>query len=241
MRHSAHSSILRTFVFYRPSSFLLTPAMTLLSLTQTLTPPPLNPQIRNPNPKLRPTPLNAKVVERGVEFETGDSFFRTESAVGRDLAVLAAALHRKYTDCDLRILDAMCGCGVRATRYLAQAGAGFVWANDAFEGVRPLIVSNLSSISPEGEGKWVVTHCTANRLLTESYLKREYFDVVDVDSFGSESSFMRSAIMAVKTGGLLYLTCTDGFSSGGHRPLQSHALWSYPAPSGRVPFIKKPM
>ena len=65
-----------------------------------------------------------------------------------------------------------------------------------------------------------MTHNDANRLMVESYLNREYFDIVDVDSFGSDSSFLRSAIMVVRDGGLLYLTSTDGFSSGGHRPQQ---------------------
>lgn len=65
-----------------------------------------------------------------------------------------------------------------------------------------------------------MTHSDANRVMVESYLNREYFDVVDVDSFGSDSGFIGSAIRVVRDGGLLYLTSTDGFSSGGHRPYQ---------------------
>ncbi|KAG1371479.1 putative tRNA (guanine(26)-N(2))-dimethyltransferase [Cocos nucifera] len=123
----------------------------------------------------------------------------------------------------LRVLDAMCGCGVRSLRYLSQAGAAFVWANDAFEGYRSLILSNLSGearVSPEGDRRWVVTHLVANKVLAESYLQRDFFDLVDIDSFGSDSSFMSLAIAAVKIGGLLYITSTDGYSSGGHRPHQ---------------------
>ncbi|XP_020593760.1 uncharacterized protein LOC110033922 isoform X3 [Phalaenopsis equestris] len=174
---------------------------------------------------------SSKVEERGIEFETGDSFFRHESAVGRDLSVLAAALQRRSIGRGLRVIDAMCGCGVRSLRYLVQSEADFVWANDAFEGHRGLIASNLSSVVPrvsaEGGRRWVVTHYDANRLLAGRYLQGEYFDLVDVDSFGSDSSFIRSAIATVKIGGLLYCTSTDGFSSGGHRPQHNYGFISY--------------
>ncbi|RRT76044.1 hypothetical protein GW17_00010368 [Ensete ventricosum] len=195
------------------------PAFSLCSLR------PLPPRPRRiPIPPRRLTALaNTLETERGVEFLTGDSFFRRESAVGRDLGVLSAALHRLSLPPGggLRVLDAMCGCGVRSLRYLAQAGAAFVWANDASEGCRPLILSNLSGhprVTPQGDRSWVVTHLDANRVLAENYLRKEFFDLVDVDCFGSDSSFMRLAISTIRKGGLLYVTSTDGYSSGGHRP-----------------------
>lgn len=157
--------------------------------------------------------------ERGLKFETEDTFFRHESATGRDLGVLSATLY-KQSKGQLRVLDAMCGCGVRSLRYLAEAEADFVMANDANDDNRRVIVGNLRSIERgSGEDKrWVVTHFDANRVLSESYLKREFFDLIDVDSFGSDSSFLRNVFNAIKFDGLLYLTSTDGYSSGGHRP-----------------------
>jgi tRNA (guanine26-N2/guanine27-N2)-dimethyltransferase len=202
--------------------------MSVLILPQTLSAPPqswrtLPQKLRTTRKILNFTMSSSSEFERGVEFSTGDTFFRRESAVGRDLGVLAAALHSRNLSRPLRILDAMCGCGVRSLRYLCQADAGFVWANDASEFCRPLILANLSReprFSPNGERRWVVTHLDANRLLAERYLQKDFFDLLDIDSFGSDSTFLRSAIMAVKRGGLLYLTSTDGYSSGGHRPLQ---------------------
>ncbi|KAK9077975.1 hypothetical protein SSX86_002032 [Deinandra increscens subsp. villosa] len=162
--------------------------------------------------------------ERGFKFEIGDTFFRHESATGRDLGVLAAALYKKSND-KLRVLDAMCGCGIRSLRYLAEAKADFVLANDANEDCNGVIVSNLSTVSVEDEGRWKVSHSIANRVLAEKYVEREFFDFIDVDSFGSDSSFFRCALDTVKLGGLLYVTSTDGFSSGGHRP--NHSLAAY--------------
>ncbi|MQL76041.1 hypothetical protein Taro_008412 [Colocasia esculenta] len=216
-----------------------------LPLSQTLSSLLASPRTRRRAPRRKhplPPPLANPAlcsveVERGVEFETGASFFRRESALGRDLGVLSALLHGRSTGRAPRILDAMCGCGVRSLRYLLQAGAGFVWANDANDEHRRLIVSNLARAGGAEQGaerRWVVSHLDANKVLVESYLHREFFDMVDVDSFGSDSSFLKSAIEAVKIGGLLYLTSTDGYSSGGHRP--HHSLASYGAYVRPMPF-----
>ncbi|XP_027338806.1 uncharacterized protein LOC113852669 isoform X2 [Abrus precatorius] len=169
---------------------------------------------------------NGYHIERGLEFSTGNAFFRQESATGRDLAVLAASLHKKGNG-SLRVLDALCGCGIRSLRYLAEAEADFVAANDGNENYGSTVVENLSRVSREEEGKWVVTHLEANRVMMDYYLKKSFFDFIDVDSFGSDSSFLRSAISTLKLGGLLYVTSTDGYSSGGHRPHQHYGYIGY--------------
>ncbi|RDY07031.1 trm1, partial [Mucuna pruriens] len=172
-------------------------------------------------------------IERGLEFSTGEAFFRQESATGRDLGVLAASLYKKENG-RLRVLDALCGCGIRSLRYLAEAEADFVAANDGNEGYGTTIVENLSRVSGKEEGKWVVTHLEANRFMMDYYLHKSFFDFIDVDSFGSDSSFLRSAISTLKLGGLLYVTSTDGFSSGGHRP--HHSLAAYGAYVRPMPY-----
>lgn len=132
--------------------------------------------------------------------------------------MLAASIYKKSKG-SLRVLDAMCGCGVRSLRYLVEADADFVLANDANDENREIIENNLSSAEGD-KGRWTVRSNEANRVMTECYLQRDFFDLVDVDSFGSDSSFLRSAFSCLKFGGLVYLTSTDGYSSGGHRPHQ---------------------
>ncbi|XP_024360106.1 tRNA (guanine(26)-N(2))-dimethyltransferase [Physcomitrium patens] len=189
--------------------------------------------------------------ERGVQFFVGSSFYREESAVGRDLACLAAAVYKKDKG-RLHVLDALSGCGIRAARYLAHAQADFVWANDACDALDTLMAHNLSLASssstydtdhsgqPSQEldsyfstnfkdenGRWQVTTQDANKVLLDCYIRKNYFDLIDVDSFGSDSVFLGSALSALSYGGLIYATSTDGFSSGGHRPC--NALASYGA------------
>ncbi|WKA00738.1 hypothetical protein VitviT2T_019071 [Vitis vinifera] len=191
-----------------------------------------SPHPQNPNPKplsaSQALPKSEYRTERGLTFDSGNSFFRHESATGRDLGVLAASLYKKSKG-SVRVLDAMCGCGIRSLRYLVEAEADFVLANDANENYGRTILENLSQgLGGSGEERrWVVTHTDANRVMTECYLRRDFYDLIDVDSFGSESSFLRSAYNALKLDGLFYVTSTDGYTSGGHRP--HHSLASYGA------------
>ncbi len=82
--------------------------------------------------------------ERGARFTPGAAFYRGESAQARDLAVLAAAAHRRRAGA-LRVLDVMAGSGVRAARYISQAGADCVWSNDYNPTNRPALVFNAVS------------------------------------------------------------------------------------------------
>lgn len=101
-----------------------------------------------------------------------------------------------------------------------QAAFDFAWANIASDALHPFIVGILSRLEPVLPGVqmwWVVLHLDATRLLVERYLRSEYFDVIDVDSFGSEAEYIRAAfLLALKIGGLLYLTSTDWCSARGY-------------------------
>ncbi|KAK5832749.1 hypothetical protein PVK06_016552 [Gossypium arboreum] len=223
----------------------------MLSLNpKTLSPPPFNPRsflipkkpsISSPSLYVNSTTCCQpnQITERGILFYTGDTFFRHESATGRDLGVLSAALY-KQSKGQLRVLDAMCGCGIRSLRYLVESKADFVLANDANESHRRVILDNLAQVERlEGEKKrWVVTHCEANRILTDCYLQRDYFDYIDLDSFGSHSSFfLRAAFSSLKLDGLVYVTSTDGYSSGGHRPF--HSLSAFGAYVRPMPYANE--
>ncbi|KAM7499441.1 hypothetical protein LguiA_023855 [Lonicera macranthoides] len=204
-------------------------------LPKTLTPKPQNPSPQNACPKWAIYCKSEQRTERNLEFDIGDTFFRHESATGRDLAVLAASIY-KTSKGNLRVLDAMCGCGVRSLRYLVESEANFVLANDANENYCGVIMSNLSQVPRVSgeERRWLVTHSDANRIMTEYYLQKDFFDLIDVDSFGSDSTYLRSAFNALKLGGLIYITSTDGYTSGGHRP--QHCLDSYGAYIRPMPY-----
>ncbi|MBW4490452.1 MAG: tRNA (guanine-N1)-methyltransferase [Trichocoleus desertorum ATA4-8-CV12] len=156
--------------------------------------------------------------EGKVHFQIGNTFYRPQSQIGRDLGLLAAAIYKADTG-RLRVLDAMTACGVRPLRYVLESQADWVWANDANPDVSPTLSQNLSSYLEPNSYK--ITYQDANRVFFDCYQRQDYYDLVDVDSFGSPAPYLSTSLWATKIGGLLYLTSTDGRTSSGHEPEKS--------------------
>lgn len=156
--------------------------------------------------------------EGAVRVATGSGFFRGESRPARDLGVLLAA--SMAATGTLRVLDAMAGCGIRAARWLLEAGADAVWANDADPDRLPLLRSNLQPLLNQRPGVEPpvlrITALTAQKLLARCLLREERFSLVDLDAFGSPMALVPLALEAVAFEGVLYLASTDGRSPTGH-------------------------
>ncbi|NJL87600.1 MAG: tRNA (guanine-N1)-methyltransferase [Leptolyngbyaceae cyanobacterium SM1_1_3] len=155
-------------------------------------------------------------------FNVAHAFYRPQSQVGRDLAILAAALYKKQHG-QLRVLDAMTGCGVRPLRYQLEAEADWIWANEANPEVQATLVKNLSlGMRPRS---YRITQQDANQIFFSCYQQRDFYDLVDIDSFGSPTPFLQTGLWATKVGGLLYLTNTDTRTTGGHNVDQSVQIY----------------
>lgn len=171
--------------------------------------------------------------EGSARFQVGDAFFRASSRTGRDLAVLAAIAYKTLLpNQPFRILDAMTGCGVRPLRYALEANADYIWANEGNADLEPLLRANLSSsLSPD---RYRITHQNANAVFFDCYQRQDFYDLVDVDGFGSPMPAIANALWAVKLGGLLYLASTDGRATSGHAPdrsLQTYGAYARTHPA----------
>jgi tRNA (guanine26-N2/guanine27-N2)-dimethyltransferase len=155
--------------------------------------------------------------EGEAKFATTGAFYRPKSKIARDLAILAASLYRLKNG-QLRVLDAMTGCGVRPLRYCLESAADFVWANEANPDLHGLIQQNLATL-PGSRVR--ISHQDARTVCFDCYQNRDFFDLVDVDNFGAPSTYIDAGLWATRKGGLLYLTSTDGRSTGGHDPQRS--------------------
>jgi len=162
------------------------------------------------------------ITEGKAQFQVGSAFYRAQSRLGRDLAILAAAVDRQSRG-KLRVLDVMSGCGVRSLRYALEAAADFVWANEGNPELDTLVHHNLAQSLPEGSFR--VTHRDANEVFFECYQRRDFYDLVDIDSFGGGAPYLSTGLWATKFGGLLYLTSTDTRTTGGHNPEHSVQLY----------------
>ena len=158
-----------------------------------------------PEPALLDTAPPTLVTERGVTVDTTHAFYRATTALARDLAVLAARCV-STADEPLTVLDVLSGSGIRAARYLAQANAARVVANDI--STRSRLSANLAAVATP-YGAWETTHEDGCRLLSRLALDGETFTVVDVDGFGSDGVPVSLALGCVRFGGIIVLNCTD--------------------------------
>ncbi|MBD1853022.1 tRNA (guanine-N1)-methyltransferase [Cyanobacteria bacterium FACHB-502] len=159
--------------------------------------------------------------ERNTHFYIGNAFYRPQSRMVRDLGVLAAAVYRQQTG-RLRVLDAMAGSGIRSLRYFWESGANDLWINDSNPEMSGVLQQNLSQIPAD---RVRLTNQDANRVFFECYRQQDFYDLVDVDAFGSPAPYLSTSLWAVALGGLLYLTSTDGRSASGSTPDRSLAAF----------------
>jgi tRNA (guanine26-N2/guanine27-N2)-dimethyltransferase len=174
-----------------------------------------------------PSPPPPHQREGQVTFTVGDAFYRPQSALARDLAVLVATLERQRLG-HWRVLDAMTGSGVRPLRYLLEAGADWVWANEGNPDLADTLNTNLA---PVDATRYRLTHEDAQAVFFRCYQERDFYDLVDIDNFGRPSPHTSNALWAAKIGGLLYLTSTDARSTSGHDPERSLRIYGASARS----------
>ena len=153
--------------------------------------------------------------EETAKFLVGKAFYNPQSRYIRDLGVLAAAVYRQYRG-SLRVLDALAGCGVRSLRYSQESNADYLWINEGNPQLSSILQQNFAgAVAPKN---FQITHQDAHRVFFRCYQERDYYDLVDVDCFGSAVPYLNSMLWATKIGGLMYLTSTDGRTLTGHPP-----------------------
>lgn len=161
--------------------------------------------------------------EGKARFQVGKAFYNSQSQYVRDLGVLAAAVYRQDQG-SLRVLDALAGCGVRSLRYSQESNADYLWINEGNPQLNSILQQNLASairLTPKGTispDNYRITHQDAHRVFFSCYQQRDYYDLVDVDCFGSAVPYLNSMLWATKIDGLMYLTSTDGRTLTGHPP-----------------------
>ena len=164
--------------------------------------------------------------EGKAQFEVGEAFYKPKSRVVRDLGVLAALVYKQQQG-RLKVLEAMAGSGVRSLRYYLESQADFVWTNEGNYELSSLLQQNLQNIIPNDCYK--LTHLDAHRVFFDCFNRRDYYDLVDVDCFGTAAPYLNTMLWATKINGLMYLTSTDGRTLVGRIPNKSlQAYGAYP-------------
>uniref|UniRef100_A0A671T552 tRNA (guanine(26)-N(2))-dimethyltransferase n=1 Tax=Sinocyclocheilus anshuiensis TaxID=1608454 RepID=A0A671T552_9TELE len=108
----------------------------------------------------------------------------------------------------LHVLEGLAASGLRSVRFaLELPGLKSITANDYSAKAAALIArnaqhNNVSHILQASQRD-------ASMVMYEARGRKERYDVIDLDPYGSPSPFLDAAVQAVSEGGLLCITCTD--------------------------------
>ena len=142
-------------------------------------------------------------------------FFNPLMRLNRDLSVLTARVLGVKV-----VLDAFSATGVRGLRYARETEAGEIWMNDISREAFEVLMRNARLNFPDARsarvhgrdsllvpGKTlIITRDDANGLMSERF---RYFDLVDLDPFGSPVEYLDAALRSVRRRGILAITATD--------------------------------
>ncbi|XP_061770666.1 tRNA (guanine(26)-N(2))-dimethyltransferase [Nerophis ophidion] len=108
----------------------------------------------------------------------------------------------------LRVLEGLAASGLRSVRFALEVpGLRCVTANDFSKKAAALIARNAEY---NKVSELLQASCKdASLLMYEMRGKKDGYDVIDLDPYGSPASFLDAAVQAVNEGGLLCITCTD--------------------------------
>lgn len=141
--------------------------------------------------------------------EEGEVFYNPRMERDRNISVGVLGLLKDFLDRkEIKSLDALAATGVRALRYEREGGAES-WANDA----DPKAVELIKKNKKKNKSKIKVTNEDANLVL-----RKNKFDFIDIDPFGSPVPFLDSTGRSFPKKGFFAATATDTAPLSGTYP-----------------------
>ena len=138
-------------------------------------------------------------------------FYNPIQEFNRDLSIAVLNTynsHSNKTNKNLRILEALAASGIRSMRYALEVrNCTEIIANDFDKKAVELIDLNAT----QNKVNYIVksNFDDATVLMNNSFSRKEFFDCIDLDPYGSPANFLDSAVRTVKNGGMLLVTATD--------------------------------
>ncbi|XP_040891116.1 tRNA (guanine(26)-N(2))-dimethyltransferase [Toxotes jaculatrix] len=139
--------------------------------------------------------------------EMNEASVQMEEKNGAEEPAVTATVGEKC-ELGLRVLEGLAASGLRSVRFALEVpGLQSVTANDFSAKAAALIGRNAQY---NGVSHLLQASCRdASMLMYEMRGKKERYDVIDLDPYGSPACFLDAAVQAVSEGGLLCITCTD--------------------------------
>lgn len=139
--------------------------------------------------------------------EANEADAQVEEANGTEEPAVIAAVEEKCEH-GLRVLEGLAASGLRSVRFALEVpGLKSITANDFSAKAAALIARNAEY---NRVSHLLQASCKdASMLMYEMRGKKDRYDVIDLDPYGSPACFLDAAVQAVSEGGLLCITCTD--------------------------------
>lgn len=147
-------------------------------------------------------------------------FYNRKQEFNRTISVLTLkALFDDNTprsDAKIRICEPLSATGIRGLRYINEVDAiSHACLNDLNPSAIEIINKNIQLLEEnnpkvrEKDKIIVVDNRDATRHLHDHHVCHEYFDVVDIDPYGTPAPFLDAAVLALDKKGVLAATATD--------------------------------
>ncbi len=138
-------------------------------------------------------------------------FYNQKMTINRDICLLHLFALGENHKQNMRMLDPLAGCGVRAYRILNELPREFVKEIHLCD-INPLAIQNIEKNIEllDIQRNVVVRNTEALEFITSYLPDRKGIDVIDLDPFGSPIEFLEMSIRLLKgREGYLFVTATD--------------------------------
>jgi len=135
------------------------------------------------------------------------AFFNPRGVESRDLSVIAYQTFCQIQSRPLTFSDILCGIGARGIRVAKETEIYKIYLND----INPnaIEIAKYNAENNGVSGKCLLSNDDANHFLTANRKEGNYFDIVDVDPFGTPAPYLEDAVKTAKKDGMVSLTATD--------------------------------
>lgn len=147
-------------------------------------------------------------IEFPPDLTQNEVFYNPVQIFNRDLSTLVIQGFQNIYQQDIMIFEAFAATGLRSIRYAKEiTGIEQIISNDIDPNAVSLITSNIELNNVENIVKPSLGD--ASILLST---QRKAYDVIDIDPYSTAAFYIDGAVQAIKNGGLLCVTSTDGRS-----------------------------
>ena len=156
--------------------------------------------------KITESSVEIYVPENHEKPQRSEVFYNPRMTLNRDISVASAKAY--FGNKKIEVCDPFCATGIRAVRYAKELNAE-VFASD---------ISHRAVKLTEKNAKLNKVKINVFRENANKFLFSNFFDLIDLDPFGTPAPFFEAAVHSVKNRGMLGITATDATALCGVKP-----------------------